>query len=103
MLPFQPVDGSTAAISSSTTSARTAILKQPSGRHQLRLVNNGSSAVRYKVGGSAVTATSADPALPAGAVEVITVRNNPDNPEGYVAAITDSGTSSLEITTGMGI
>jgi hypothetical protein len=104
MNPFQPVDGSTAAMSASTsTGTRTAILKQPTGRHQLRIANIGAGVGRYKVGDVAVQAGSTDSALPAGAVEVITVQNNPDNPQGYVSVITDSGTTTMEITTGHGI
>lgn len=103
LYPFQPIDESTVAISATTASGRAAILKQPTGKHQLRLANNSATAVRYRVGGSAVAATAASPVLPAGAVEVVSVQNSTNNPQGFVAAITDSGTATLEITTGAGL
>jgi hypothetical protein len=55
------------------------------------------------VGGSGVTATSASPVLPAGAVEIISVSNTDASPQGFVAAITDSGTATLEFCTGTGV
>ena len=101
--PFTPIDDANVAISASTTSARAAIARQPSGKHQLRLVNASTTPVRYKVGGSGVTASAASPLLPAGAVEVITVSNSDANPQGYVAAVTDSGTATLEFCAGAGL
>ena len=101
--PFQPVDGSNQSISATASSLRAAILKQPAGKHQLRLANNSATAVRYKVGGSGVIATGSDPVLPAGSVEVITVLNPDNNPQGFVAAVTDSGSATLEFCTGHGL
>jgi len=102
MQPFHPVDDATASISATTTSARAAIKKPRTGQFQLRLANTGSALVRYRVGGSTVDAAATDPALPAGAVEVITV-NGGRNADTHVAAKTDSGSSTLEITTGSGL
>ena len=101
--PFTPIDDANVAVAATTTSARAAIAKQPSGKHQLRLVNNSATPVRYKVGGSGVTATAASPVLPPGAIEVITVSNAEASPQGYVAAITDSGSATLEFCTGAGV
>jgi len=103
MQSFQPIKASTVAVAASTSSSSGAIARQPTGSHQLRIANIGASLGRYAVGDSTVVATAASPALPAGAVEVVTVRNNSNNPETHVAFLTDSGTTTMEITTGHGL
>lgn len=82
-----------ASLSTSTTSARVAL---PSGANVL-LVNNGSADLYYKLGSSTVAATTADFPLPAGRAIVVSAGSN-----GYVAAITGSGSTTLAVTTGSG-
>lgn len=101
---FQPIDGSTVSINASTTSAVGAIAKQPTGSHQLRIANLTTAVAYYKVGtSSAVVATTADVPLPAGGVEVITVRNPMAAPETHVAVDLASGTGVVALTTGDGL
>jgi hypothetical protein len=102
--PFHWLEDSTVSISVSGTSAAGALLKVPTGRVQIRFHNRGTVPVHIRKGtSSAVTALTTDMALAAGSVEVFTLNNNPASPITHVAAITDSGTATLDVTTGAGI
>ncbi|MFZ5720311.1 MAG: hypothetical protein ACOY5Y_12725 [Pseudomonadota bacterium] len=103
MKPFIPVDDATATISATTSSASAAIKAQPTGAHQLRLFNAGSATVFWAAGAAAVTAATSDIPLPAGAIEVITLPNGTVGPATHIAAITESGTATLYVTTGQGL
>jgi hypothetical protein len=103
MQAFLPVDNATVTVSASTTTARGEIKKRPTGSYQLRLFNGLSDTVFYKLGDSTVEATSADVPLPAGAVEVITVKNSDNDPDTHVAVIAASGTGSVYASTGNGL
>lgn len=102
--PFHWLEDATVDISVSTSSNVGALLKMPIGKVQIRLANIGSSTVRFRKGTAvATTALVTDMAIPAGAVEVLTLNNTEKSPITHIAAITASGTSTLSITTGTGI
>lgn len=104
MPPFHPIDRATATISASTTSARAAIPKQPSGRHQVRIFNGTAEQAYYRICGVTDDATSADIPLPSGAIEVVTVQNaDADSAKSHVAVILAASTGSVFVTTGHGI
>lgn len=103
MKPFTPIDDATSSISAATSTSNTAIRQQPTGAHQLRLFNLGPSVVFWAIGPAGVTAALTDVPLPVGAIEVITVPNAGAAPLTHVAAITQSGTATLYLTTGQGL
>ena len=103
MNSFHPVDGATVVVSASTSSARAALAKQPTGAHQVRLANGSGQVAYYRIGDAAVAATTSDILLPNGAVEVITVLNPERSPETYVAVILAAGTGNVHVTTGYGL
>jgi hypothetical protein len=103
MNSFHPIDGATAVISGSTSSARAAITKQPTGAHQIRLANGSGQTAYYRVGDGTVAATTSDIMLPSAAVEVITVLNRDRSPETHVAVILAAGSGNVHVTTGHGL
>ena len=103
MIAFHPIDRATTTISASTTSARGAIAKQPSGRHQLRLTNATGQTAFYRLCDSDDDATTADIPLPDGAVEVVTVENAEKLPITHVAVILAAGSGSFYVSTGRGL
>jgi hypothetical protein len=100
---FMPVDSATVAVSVTTSSQLAAIKSRPTGAFQLRLHNALAGVVFYRVGDSNVQATSGDVPLPAGAVEVITVKNSDSRPDTHIAFIAGSGSGSAYASTGNGI
>lgn len=104
MKPFTPADDATSSINVTTSSNSAPIRLQPTGAHQLRLFNLGPSVVFWALGPTGVTAAAAaDIPLPVGAIEVITVPNTGASPLTHVAAIAQSGTATLYLTTGQGL
>ncbi|TAJ70707.1 MAG: hypothetical protein EPO51_16595 [Phenylobacterium sp.] len=100
---FMPVDNATVTVSVSTSSQPGAIKSRPTGAFQLRLHNSLAGLVFYRVGDSGVQATAADVPLPAGAVEVITVKNSDSRPDTHIAFIAASGAGAVYASTGNGI
>jgi len=99
-----PVDDATVTVSVSASSTPgVAIKSRPTGAFQLRLHNALAGVVFYRVGDSTVQATSADVPLPAGAVEVITVKNNDRRQDTHIAFVAASGTGSAYASTGVGL
>ncbi len=99
MQPFTP--GSSVRINVSASSQSTLITPTP-GVRQVRVMNDGSATVWLAFGGSAVTATVATGLpLPAGAVEVLTIKKS-DGPI-YAAAIAAGATGYVYFTPGSGI
>ena len=104
MKPFTPAPAGTSSIAATTSSGlRAAIRQQPTGSHQLRLFNAGPNTAFWTFGDGAVSATTADIPLPAGAIEVVTLSNPSGAPTSHVSAITASGTATLYLTTGQGL
>jgi hypothetical protein len=103
MQPFHPIDDATVTVSVTSSTARGAIKKAPSGKFALRLHNALSEAVFYALGDATVEATTSDVPLPSGAVEVVTVENADRNPITHVAFISASGTGSAYASTGYGL
>lgn len=103
MKAFTPIDAATATRAVTATTARVAFSKPPLGEFQARLHNAGGATVFFRVGDSTVEAATTDIPIPAGAVEIITVKNLDADPDTHIAAITASGTATLYITTGEGI
>jgi hypothetical protein len=100
---FMPVDNATVTASVSAASGAWGIKGRPSGTFQLRLHNALSGVVFYRIGDSSVQATTADLPLPAGAVEVITVRNLEARPDTHIAFIAASGAGAAYASTGYGL
>lgn len=100
---FHPIDRATTTIAASSTTARGAILKQPTGRHQIRLLNNTGQLAYYRLTTVTGTATTADTPLLDGAIEVVTVENPDNSPITHVAVILGTGTGSFFVTTGAGL
>jgi hypothetical protein len=90
--PF--VAGGQANLSVSTSSARVAL---PSADPVAILTNTGASSLFFKFGSSSVTAATTDIFLAAGQSVAVGV-----NSQAYIAAITPSSVSTLQITTGAG-
>lgn len=103
MKAFAPIDRATTTIAASTASARGAIAKQPTGRHQVRIANASGQLAYYRPCRSTEDATTADTPLPDGAVEVITVENSDASPITHVAVILGAGSGAVYITTGFGL
>lgn len=103
MKPFTPADDATSSIAVTTSTANGPIRLQPTGAHQLRLFNLGPSVVFWALGPTGVTAATTDIPLPVGAIEVVTVPNAGAAPLTHVAAITQSGTATLYVSTGQGL
>lgn len=100
---FMPVDNATVTASVSAGSVAWAIKGRPSGPFQLRVHNGLSGVVFYRIGDANVQATPADVPLPAGAVEVITLRNPDARPETHIAFIAPSGSGAAYASTGYGL
>ncbi|MBA9067433.1 sugar/nucleoside kinase (ribokinase family) [Methylobacterium sp. RAS18] len=100
MVPFRPVDRSTALLAATTASGANRIaLKRAGGEAQhVRLHNPGPSMLFVRFGDSTVTATTADLPLPVGAVEVLDTTGAT-----HVDAVTASGSSLLYATCGKGL
>jgi hypothetical protein len=103
---FLPAPGTTVSRTVSTTSANVARPAAANGCDAVRVIYTaGTDAARLRFGpGSGTAATSADmkvpnPATPWAWAETFSI-NVGDN---YIAAITDSGTCTIEITFGFGI
>lgn len=103
MESFHPLDRATTTISASTSSARGAIARQPTGRHQVRLCNATGQTAFYRLCDSDDNATTADVPLPDGGVEVVTVGNADAAPITHVAVILATGSGSFYVTTGRGL
>lgn len=98
---FKPYQ--TALLSVSASSASVLIPQTNDIQKHVRIANNGSVAAYIKCGGAGVAATTSDLVVLPGTVELFYVDAVPgvDNAnENYVAAITASGTTSLNITSG---
>lgn len=102
--PWFPIDRATTQISASTTSASGAILRQPTGRHQLRIYNRAAATAHYRLVSAAagVASITEDPGLPAGGIEVITVENAEGALRPYLAVVLEAGAGTVEISTGVG-
>lgn len=106
MKPFHPIPGSTVQRTVTTTSANIAIPTIALGATSMRIVfTAGTAAVRVRSGvGSGTTAvTLTDVLLPNAGTpwnrdEVLSINAN----DTYVAAITDAGTATIDITFGFG-
>ena len=102
MRSFAPIDDATLTLSPTTSASSGTAKKVPTGTYQLRVVNAGPS-LAFVAFGDSNTATTADIAIPAGAVEVFTIRNNPSAPESGVSAICASGSATIYVATGHGL
>jgi hypothetical protein len=91
---FQPGSAYATPLAASTTSSRVAL---PAGAVVV-VYNTGASAAYVQLGGSSVAATNANDVVPAGGWMAFTVGANT-----YLAAITSSGTTSLNISGGSGL
>lgn len=103
---FRPIAGSTVSRTVTTTSANVAIPAAARGATAVRVVfTAGTAAARIRSGvGSATAATSADvlvpnPGSPWAWAETFSI----DKADTYMAAITDSGTCTVEFTFGYGL
>ena len=96
--PFAPEPGSVITIAATTASASAALADPQKRAGSIRVLNAGSSDVRVRWGNGAQTAVATDMRIPAGAVEVFT-KANADT----VAAICDTGSTTVEFTFGEGI
>lgn len=104
MKPFHWLEGATASISATTSSANVAIGKPPTGAFQIRVHNAGSSTAFIAKGtSSSVTAATTGLPVPSGAIEVLTLNNTEKSPITHMAAITATGTATVYFTTGAGI
>lgn len=99
-IPFRPIAGSTVTIAATTTSANVAIPASATGATAVRVVMSaGTADVRVRSGvGSGTTATSGDPLVKNASTEVFGINAS----DTYVAAITPSGTATVEFTFGFG-
>ena len=102
MWSFTPIDDATVTLSPTTSASSGSAKKTPTGTYQLRVVNAGPS-LAFIAFGDSNAATTADIAVPSGAVEVFTIRNNPGAPESGVSAICASGSATVYVTTGHGL
>jgi hypothetical protein len=101
MRPFSPGD-TVQNITISSSSQRIKLLETASPV-QVRIVNDGTATVWVRFGSSAVTVTSSNGlALPAGAVEVLTVPA-PVQGEIHLAAIAAGSTGIVNVALGAGI
>jgi hypothetical protein len=88
----------------STTTASVLVRNSTAEFIQLRIYNSSSVIVFITTGVAAVTSTTAQGyALPAGSVEVISVKPNADNSPIYLAGITASGSGTIYIARGEGV
>lgn len=105
MKTFHPIPGGTVSRTVSTTSAPVAIPTACLGAQAVRVVfTAGTASARIRSGvGVSTTATSADmlcpnPGTPFVYAETFSINEN----DTYMAAITDSGTCTIEFTFGFG-
>lgn len=98
MRPFSPNPGSTVSLAATTASGSVAVATGQDKASAVRVYNAGPSAVRVRWGVGAQTAVAGDVLVPAGAVEVFT-KGNADT----FAAKCDSGSATVEFTTGEGL
>jgi len=91
---FAPGSAYATPLSVSTTSARVAL---PTGSTVV-VYNTGSAAAYVQLGGSSVTATAANDVIAAGGWLALTVNSNT-----YLAAITASGSTTLNLSGGSGL
>ena len=98
MRPFSPNPGSTVSIAATTASASVAVATGQDKASAVRVYNAGPSGVRVRWGVGAQTAVAGDVLVPAGAVEVFS-KGGADT----IAAKCDSGTATVEFTTGEGL
>ena len=105
MNSFHPIRDATVSLSATTSTGRVALGGTPrTGPFQVRVKNAaGGADASVRFGDGTVAATSADLSIPAGGVEVFTLRNLDTSPTTYVAAITATGTATLTFTTGEGL
>lgn len=100
-LSFKPYQSTSLSVSTST--ANVLIPQNNDNPKHVRVANTGSVGAYVKFGVSGVTATSGDMFILPGTVELFYVdaiagADNVD--ENYIAAITASGTTTLNITSG---
>lgn len=101
---FMPVDNATVTVSVSASSTPGVAIKgRPTGAFQLRLHNALAGVIFYRVGDASVQASTADVPLPAGAVEVITVKNSDSRQDTHIAFVSASGAGSAYASTGNGL
>jgi hypothetical protein len=102
---FKPIPGSTVSRTVTNASANVALPTVALGATSVRVVfTAGTAGARFRAGPSnAVAATSADPLLPnPGSPWVYSEVFGIDPNTTYVAAITDSGTCTVEFCFGVG-
>lgn len=92
-MPFVPNKANTASLAVTSISNRAALLGNGKA---VRIYNSGSVPVFLQVGNGAVTATTANMPLSAGATEVFGLNNNIT----HVAAITATGAATVYLTRG---
>ncbi|WP_354686685.1 hypothetical protein [Cupriavidus necator] len=95
---FSPNPGTTVSIAATTASTSVSVATDQDKASAVRVYNAGPNDVRVRWGAGAQTAVSGDVRVPAGAVEVFS-KGNADT----IAAKCDSGTATVEFTTGEGL
>lgn len=95
---FNPIGSATLACSSTTASVALPGTVTGLPKWTIRLYNSGAVPVFVALGGSSVTATTADMIIPPGVVEVF----QPLEGVTHIAGITASSTATLYITRGEG-
>lgn len=102
--PFSPTFGAKKEISTTASaSSATLIASAPGGPIQVRICNRGTGDAAYRFGGSSVAAVfTADPVLPAGGVEIVTILPSFGNPDIYVSTIAGGSIGTVEVTPGVG-
>ncbi len=100
-LTFKPYQSTSLSVTNSTASV--VIPQNVDTQKHVRIVNNGSVSAYIKFGLTGVTAATTDMQILPGTVELFYVDTNPAADtvnENYIAAITASGTTTLNITAG---
>ena len=103
--PFVANDASTVTISATSSTSTTALTSPAKGLFQVRLYNAGTKVVfvRFGTSGSVVAAITDIP-IPPGALEVMSLEGNTSAPITHIAAIcAATETTTLYVTTGIGI
>lgn len=103
MRPFRPAFGSTKKIDAGLSSIAVDLAGTRSGEYQVRVFNAGPAVAFVAPGDKDVTASTADLPIPSGAIEVLTVRNLPSDPETHFAAVTAGTAAAVYFTLGEGI
>lgn len=99
MRAFKPTTWATASLAATTSSGAAALDSEPAtADFQVRIYNAGTATVFIKAGSSTVAAAVTDLPVPAGAVEVLTVRGVT-----HIAGITAGGAATIYFTVGEGV